>query len=59
MDSPYGAGMDPMPYIAFAYILGLVMLFGYGFFCFMKHGKLNAMRQALQSSEKLNGQKDL
>ena len=47
MDSPYGAGIDPIPYIAFAYALGLVLLFGYGFMCFLKHGKLIEMRKAL------------
>ena len=54
MDSPYGAGIDPLPYLAFAYALGLVLLFGYGFFCFLKHGKLNQMRKTLNHKDGAN-----
>jgi hypothetical protein len=52
MESPYGNPTNVLPYITMAYGLGVALLFGYGIFLFLHHGKLQQMRDALKEHEK-------
>jgi len=51
MDSPYGIATDPLPYLVLSYGIGIALIFGYGIFLFMQHGKLKQMRQALKEHD--------
>ena len=51
MDSPYGAGMDPTPYIFLAYAIGTFGLFGFGSYIFWERRKLQRLAAALNEDQ--------
>lgn len=51
MDTTYGAGIDPAPYMIAAYAIGTIMLVGYTLAIFMARAKVRRLMLAMNSDK--------
>ena len=50
--SPYGEGLDPVPYIAASYGVATVLLGGFAAWIFLQRKKLKLLKDAVSYKEK-------
>ena len=50
--SPYGAGLDPTPYISAAYGIGILCLGGFALYVGLQRRRLKQMKMAIEGDSK-------
>lgn len=51
MQTAFGAGMDPLPYIIAAYGISVLLIGGYTFAVYMARGKIRRLISALSENQ--------
>lgn len=52
MESSFGTGLDPSPFVAGAYALGAVLILGYAFWVLLERRRLHLLLAAVRQSSK-------
>jgi len=52
MESAYGPGMDPVPYIVAAFGISMLLMFGYTFAIYMARSKIRRLIHAMSDDQR-------